>query len=63
MRVEVSLLRSYEDEPLIYDMLPFLYGLGFKLCGLEEAWSNRLTQEVYQMDAVLMRPEALAQSS
>jgi FkbM family methyltransferase len=59
MRIEVSMVRSYEGEPLICDMLPLLYSLGFKLCGIEEAWSNRLTQEVYQMDAILMRTDRL----
>ena len=57
MRIEVSLVQSYEDEPLLYEMLPFIYSLGFKLCGIEEAWSNRTTQEVFQMDAMLMRTD------
>ncbi|HLN97781.1 MAG TPA: hypothetical protein VK208_04910 [Pyrinomonadaceae bacterium] len=62
--MEVSLVRSYEDEPLICDMLPYLYGLGFKLCGLEEAWTNRVTQQVFQLDAVMLRTERrLAHSS
>ncbi len=59
MRIEVSMVRSYEGEPLICDMFPFLYGLGFKLCGLEEAWSNRQTQEVFQLDAVMLRTDRL----
>ena len=46
MRIELSLVRSYEGAPLITDMLPYLAGLGFRLCGIEEAWSNRVTQEV-----------------
>jgi len=57
MRIEVSLVQSYEGEPLIYEMLPFIYSLGFKLCGIEEAWSNRSTQEVFQIDAMLMRTD------
>ncbi len=57
MRIEVSLVQSYQSEPLICDMLPFLYGLGFKLCGVEEAWSNRNTQEVFQIDAMMMRAD------
>ncbi len=57
MRIEVSLVRSYEDEPLMYEMLPFIYNLGFKLCGIEEAWSNQTTQEVFQVDAMLMRTD------
>ncbi len=57
MRIELSLVSSYEGAPLIGDMLPFLAGLGYRLCAIEEAWSNRLTQEVYEVDAVLFRTE------
>jgi hypothetical protein len=60
MRIEVSMVRSYQDEPLICDMLPFLYDLGFKLCGMEEAWSNRDTQEVFQLDAAMFRTDRLS---
>jgi FkbM family methyltransferase len=59
MRIEFSIVRSYEGEPLICDMLPYLYELGYRVCAIEEAWSNRTTQEVYQVDAVLFRPEKL----
>jgi FkbM family methyltransferase len=57
MRIELALVRSYEGAPLIADMLSYLTGLGFRLCGIEEAWSNGATQEVYEVDAVLFRPE------
>jgi FkbM family methyltransferase len=60
MRIEVSMVRSYQDEPLISDMFPFLYGLGFKLCGIEEAWSNRDTQEVFQLDAAMFRTDRIS---
>lgn len=60
MRVEMSLLRCYEGEPLMCDMLPYLDGLGFKLTGIEPAWSDRATQEIYQVDGVFFRPEAAA---
>jgi FkbM family methyltransferase len=63
MRIEMSVVKNYEGEPLIYDMLPYLYELGFRLCAIEEAWSNRLTQEVYQVDAILFRPERLSRTS
>jgi len=62
MRIELSLVRSYEGAPLIADMLPYLAGLGYRLCGIEEAWSNRATQEVYEVDAVLFRTERAARS-
>jgi len=57
MRIELCLVRSYEGAPLLIDMLPYLAGLGYRLCGIEEAWSNPATQEVYELDAVLFRPE------
>ena len=60
MRIELSLVRSYEGAPLIGDMLPYLAERGYRLCGIEEAWSNRLTQEVYEVDAILFRTERLA---
>jgi FkbM family methyltransferase len=60
MRIELSLVGSYEGAPLIDEMLPYLAGLGYRLCGIEEAWSNRVTQEVYEVDAVLFRPERVA---
>src|SRR4030095_6776017 len=57
MRIEMSIVRIYQEEPLIYEMLPYLYDLGFRLCAIEEAWSNRENQEVYQIDATLFRPD------
>ena len=63
MRIEMSIVQSYQDEPLICDMLPFIFGLGFKLCAIEEAWSNRLTQEVFQVDAVWFRTDRLSLGS
>jgi FkbM family methyltransferase len=59
MKIEMSIVKSYEDEPLIYDMLPYLYDLGFRLNGIEAAWSNQSTQEVYQVDGFLFRPDRL----
>jgi len=57
LRIELALVRSYEGAPLMADMLPYLTGLGYRLCGIEEAWSNRTTQEVYEEDAILFRTE------
>jgi FkbM family methyltransferase len=59
MKIEMSVVRSYEQEPLIYDMLPYLYSLGFRLNGIEAAWSNQVTQELYQVDGFLFRPDRL----
>jgi FkbM family methyltransferase len=63
MKIEMSLVRSYQDEPLIGDMLPYLYGLGFRLSGIEAGWSNPTTQEVYQVDGFLFRPDRLPRVS
>ena len=57
MKVEMSLVRNYENELLIQDMLPFVYSLGFRLMGIEPAWGNVTTEELFQVDAILFRPE------
>jgi len=55
IRIELSIVRSYAGEPLICEMLPYLYELGYRVCAIDEAWSDRTTQEVYQVDAILFR--------
>lgn len=62
MRIELALVRSYEGAPLITDMLPYLAGLGYRLCAIDEAWSNRVTQEIYEVDAVLFRIDRVART-
>lgn len=59
MRIEMSIVRSYDGEPLICDMLPYLYEHGYRVCAIEEAWSNRETQEVYQVDVMMFSPDRL----
>lgn len=59
LRIEMSVVKSYEGEPLMCEMLPFLYDLGFKLVSIENAWSNEVTQELYQIDGILFRTERL----
>src|SRR6266496_1443228 len=59
MRIEMSVVKSYEGEPLMCDMMPFLNDLGFKLVSIENAWSNEVTQELYQVDGILFRTEKL----
>jgi FkbM family methyltransferase len=59
LRVEMSVVKSYAGEPLMSDMLPFLNDLGFKLVSIENAWSNEVTQELYQIDGMLFRTERL----
>lgn len=55
LRIELSLLKSYDDEPLLCDMLPHLQSLGFSLAGIEPAWSDPRTQEVFQLDGMFVR--------
>src|SRR6185436_15850838 len=56
MRVEMALVNSYHGAPLIHEMLPHLYGLGYRLMAIEYAWSDPATQELYELDAILFRP-------
>jgi hypothetical protein len=60
LRVELSVLKCYEGEALLCDMLPYLDGLGFKLTGIEPAWSDERTQEVFQLDGIFFRVDRLA---
>jgi len=55
LRIELSVLRCYEGEPLLCDMLPYLQSLGFSLAGIEPAWSDPRTQEVFQLDGMFVR--------
>ena len=55
VRIELSVSQCYEQEPSMNEMMTYLYDLGFRLCAIEEAWSNSQTREVYQMDAVFFR--------
>ena len=55
VRIELSVSPCYEQEPSMWEMMTYLYELGFRLCAIDEAWSNLKTREVYQMDAVFFR--------
>ena len=54
---ELSVLQCYEGEPLLCDMLPYLQSLGFSLAGIEPAWSDPRTQEVFQLDGMFVRTD------
>jgi len=62
MKIEMSISRQYEGEPLIYEMLPYLYDLGFRLVGIEPGWTDPVTQEILQIDGILFRADTLAMS-
>ena len=55
MRVEMSVSRCYEDEPLLSEMISYLHEFGFRLCAVDEAWSDPRTREVFQVDGVFFR--------
>jgi FkbM family methyltransferase len=55
VRVELSVSPYYEDEPSMLEIMSYLYSLGFRLCAIDEAWSDPRTREVFQMDAVFFR--------
>ena len=57
LRIELSVLQCYEGEPLLCDMLPYLQSLGFSLAGIEPAWSDPRTQEVFQLDGMFVRTD------
>ena len=61
LRIELSLLKCYQSEPLLCDMLPYLQSLGFSLAGIEPAWSDPRTQEVFQLDGMFVRTDRLIQ--
>jgi FkbM family methyltransferase len=54
-RVELSVSQCYEGEPSMFEMFNYLQELGFRLCAIDESWSNPQTREVYQLDAVFFR--------
>ena len=59
VRVELSVSQCYEDEPSLSEMISYLHELGFRLCALDEAWSDPRTREVFQVDGVFFRVRAV----
>jgi FkbM family methyltransferase len=59
LKIELSLVENYKGETLLADMLPFLYGLGFRPVSFENGWSNPRTGELYQLDCILFRTDVL----
>ena len=58
MKIEMSLVENYKGETLLVEMLPYLYGLGFRAAGFENGWRNDGTGELYQVDCLLFRADA-----
>jgi FkbM family methyltransferase len=57
LQMEMSIVRNYEGESLLYELLPKVQELGFKLVGVEEAWGHAKTREIFQLDVRLFRTE------
>jgi len=59
VKLEMSLVRNYEGETMLFDMLPYVESLGFRLVQFENGWSNDKTGELYQVDGIFFRTDAL----
>lgn len=59
MKIELAVVENFKGEKLIHQMLPLLYTLGFRLHGMAPGFSNGTTQEIYQVDGFLFRPDKL----
>lgn len=57
MKLELSLVENYRGECLLTEMLPILYGFGFRPVSIERAWGNDKTQEIFQIDITCYRVE------
>ena len=57
IKAEFSLVKNYEGEPLLYEIIPMLYGYGYYPVSIEEGWSNTQTGELYQVDVCFFRRE------
>lgn len=57
MKVEMSLVQNYEGETLLFDLIPFLYNLGFRLVHFQDGWCNSVSRELYQVDGIFFRTE------
>ena len=58
LKVELPLVPCYEGESSFFDMIPYMTSFGFALVNFQRGWSNQRTKEMYQVDAILCRPDA-----
>lgn len=54
-QIELSLVRFYEDEPLIAEMLELMSNLGYALWSIERGASNQTTGQLLQIDGIFVR--------
>lgn len=59
MIVELSLVENYTGEILLYQQLPKLYDMGYRVLEIFPGWRNEETKELYQVDALLFRTERM----
>ncbi len=57
LELELSLIELYEGQALACELLPYVYERGFRLLAIWPAYSDPLTAEVLQLDALFGRPE------
>ncbi|MCE2894905.1 MAG: FkbM family methyltransferase [Flammeovirgaceae bacterium] len=55
LKLEMSLVPLYKDETLLWDMVKFVEGKGFKLYSLENTYSDFLTGQLLQVDGIFYR--------
>jgi hypothetical protein len=60
LKMEMSLVKNYQGESLLLEMLPFVYSLGFRLVHFENNWSNDVSRELYQVDGVFFRTDKVS---
>jgi FkbM family methyltransferase len=60
IKVEMSIVKNYEEEMLWTEMIQLLNDLGFRLVLIENGWSNSLTKELYQIDGIFFRTDRIS---
>jgi FkbM family methyltransferase len=56
IKIEMSVVANYAGEMLMCDMLQYLGKMGFYLAHIENGYANHATRQLYQVDAVLIKP-------
>jgi FkbM family methyltransferase len=59
IKLEASIVKQYLEEPDLYEILPYLLGLGFSVYQFEDGWRNPVTSELLQVDIYLFNPKLI----
>ncbi len=51
----MSLIELYEEEPLIFEMIDYLSGLGYRLCLMESVFSDPVSSQLLQVDGIFFK--------